>query len=71
MGTKALQAPHSPNASFETPEKLTPHSGQSFESNGIIALQEPHSAIGILFSLVSDMVTPNSRKTTHDIMIDG
>ena len=46
-GTKALQAPHSPKASSETPEKETPHSGQFSDVIGTTARQEPHSAIAI------------------------
>ena len=71
MGTRALHAPHSPSASSDTPEKLIPHSGHSLESSGIMALQEPHSAIGISFFFSVGHLTPNSRNTTHDIMVDG
>lgn len=70
MGTSALHAPHSPSAWSETPEKPIPHSEHFFESSGIIALHEPHSAIGTSLLSVSDIVTPNYRITTHDIMID-
>ena len=46
-GTSELHAPHSPNASSDTPEKEIPHSGQFSESIGTTARQEPHSAIAI------------------------
>ena len=54
-GTNALHAPHSPNASSDTPENDIPHSGHSLESAGTIALHEPHSAIATS-SFSSDMV---------------
>jgi len=58
MGTSALHAPHSPKDSSDTPENDTPHSGHSSELRGTMALQEPHSAIGISSFLSSDIITP-------------
>ena len=53
-GTSALQAPHSPSASSDTPENEIPHSEHSVESTGTMALHEPHSAIATS-SFSSDM----------------
>ena len=68
-GTNPLQAPHSPRASSDTPEKDIPHSGQFSEFSGTMALHAPHSAIAISSFVSSDISTPVLPTTSLDIMI--
>ena len=68
-GTRPPQAPHSPRASSETPEKEILHSGHLVESRGITALQAPHSPVATSSVLSSDIGTPILPTTTTDIMI--
>ena len=67
--TNPWQAPHSPSASSETPEKEILHSGQFSEFRGTIALHAPHSAIATSSFVSSDISTPVLPSASPDIMI--